>query len=295
MLLAKGDRVSHSISEHEEMKKILLISIISVIVVSAIGLPIFLNKNQDIGNPDLQVNLKSCEFKSYDETSGWCRFVIIFHVEPIGFGDRNQFQISYANITDGNERSYGEFHPVRNTTAEDYTYWLEFSLKEVVDPVELSITFAIQEIDLTGSIDLAVPLFSKKFRLYPVIPPEVIESTEEPIETANAKIMLLYNSSINNYDQVNLTLFSESSGNGRLEIIFSTYENFTAGKDASVESVTFVDVYLNKGENNLILPSPGLCKQFSEYQNGYLLIQHVNESLDAETIAFGLMPQIEYE
>lgn len=276
------------------MKKILLILIASIVVVSAISLPIFFNSTQNNTSsdlPDLQVILNSCEYRSYDENSGWCLFTAIFHVEPIGFSDRNQFHISYANITDGNERSYGEFHPIRNTNAEDYTYWLDFSLTEVIEPVELSITFSIQETDLTGSIDLAVPLFSRTFRLYPVIPPDVIEAKNDAIEQiANVQIQLLYNSSISNYDRVNLTLFSPTSGNGTLEIYFS-YNNFTEGGRAS----TFNGIYLEKGENTLVLPYPNLCNTFSDYEDGYLYIRHYNDLLESGILAFGLMPQITYE
>ena len=108
------------------MNKKVIILVALIIGVSAIGLPLYLINNQNNENPDLQVTLKSCEYKSHDVNSGWILFTVIFQVEPIGFSDRNQFQISYANITDGNERNYGVFQPIRNNTAEGYTYWRDF-------------------------------------------------------------------------------------------------------------------------------------------------------------------------
>lgn len=272
-----------------QMNKIFLILVASIIVISAIGVPIYLTSNQNNGNPDLRVTLKSCGYNAYYEEYDLHTFTVVIHVKPIRFTDRNQFHILYANITDGNEQKQIKAQSInRNYTAEDYTYLFGFSLREINEPVELTIQFSISETDLTGASGLAVPIFSKTLTLHPkIVPIEEIKPENE----ANVEIQFLYNTSISDYDRVNLTLFSQDSGIGVLEIYFSTYENFSTG----VAGIYFKDVYLEKGGNTLILPRQNLCIQFLKYKNDYLTICHLKESLESETLASGLMPKIKYE
>lgn len=59
-------------------------------------------------------------------------FTIVFYVKPIRFTGRYQFHINYANITYGNEQKQIRLDRInRDNTAEDYTYWLGFSLREI--------------------------------------------------------------------------------------------------------------------------------------------------------------------
>jgi len=274
------------------MNKKVIILVALIIVVSAIGLPLYLLNNRNSEDPDLQVTLKSCEYNSYNEEYDLHLFTVVIHIQPIRFTTLNTFRVQYANISDDNEQKQIKSTSInRNNTAEDYTYWFGFSLREINEPVELTLLFSIFETDLTGQKGLAVPNFSKTLTLNPKIVP--IEE-EEPENRANFEIQFLYNTSINDYDRVNLTLYSQESGTGELGIVFSTYENFTAGNGGEVKSVSFKDVTLKEGVNNIIPPS-NLIEMFSDFQDGYVIIRHITEPIEIQTLASGLMPPIEYE
>ena len=135
------------------MKRSLIILVLMVAIsVTSVSFLTFSNFNlESYQYSDIQLNLKSFDYKGYYPEYDHHHFHVVVEVKSIRFTVRHQCHILSCNVTCGDE-----IVPIGSSfiNKEPYkigTYHLQFVLQEIENPIEISLCFLINEEDYSDT------------------------------------------------------------------------------------------------------------------------------------------------